>query len=818
MRGLRPERLRRRVDPARLRFASTADVPPLSGTVGQPRALEAITFGLGVTTSGHNLFVAGEPGSGRTSTILDFLSDEACRRPTPDDWVYVHNFVRPERPNAIPLPAGRGRVLARDMEEFVRAARETIVRAFEGESYSKRERELIADFATRREELAQDLRAFAAERSYALEITPVGVVTVPVIEGKPLTPERLATLDAAQRSILEQGKDEIEEETDAFARRMHLIAKEAAGRMRALEREVASFALDPLFHDLGERYADVPEVSGYLDAVGADVLAHVSEFRSEGEPGEGSIRLSSDGLARYSVNVLIDNSEIRGAPVVVERGPQYRNLVGRVSYRPTLGAMVTDFREIRPGALHRANGGFLVLDVLDVLRHPFAWDALKRALRSGEVMIENLTEEYTAIPTSGLRPEPIPLSVKVILVGSRVVYRLLYQLDEDFRELFRVKADFAPDMDWTPESDRAYAAFVSRWVRENGLQHFASSGVARLIEHGARLAQSQRKLSTHLIEIADVATEASYVAAENRHELVTGADVAAAEQRRRYRSNLVEERLRELIAEGTLVIESDGSRVGVVNGLSVHDLGDYAFGRPSRVSARVSLGGGSVASIEREIELSGPIHSKGFLTLVGFLSATYAQRYPLALSATLTFEQSYDEVEGDSASSAELFALLSALAETPVRQDVAVTGSVDQHGRIQAVGGVNEKIEGFFAICESRGLTGMQGVVIPRANIRHLMLADAVVEAARAGTFHVWAIGTVDEGLRILTGIPPGGRRRDGTFRPGSVHALVEDRLEGFAATARSFSRPPVTGDGPVDAYPQHRTGGGSQDAGQHDR
>ena len=796
MRELRPERLRRRVDPARLGFASTAEITPLSGTVGQPRALEAVTFGLSVSTGGHNLFVAGEPGSGRASTILDFLADEARRRPTPDDWVYVHNFVQPDRPDAIRLPTGRGTALAADMDEFVRAARVAITRAFEGESYAQREHALMADLAERREGLAQALKEYAAQRDFALEITPVGVITAPIVDGRPLTPERAAALDAVRRQALERSKEEIEEQTVAFARQMHLLGKEAAERMRALEREVASFALDPLFHDLVDRYADVPDVAGYLQAVQADALAHVSELRSEVESGADGMRLRPDALARYSVNVFVDNGGTQGAPVVVERSPQYRNLTGRVSYRPTLGAMVTDFREIKPGALHRANGGFLVLDVLDVLRHPFAWDVLKRALRTEEVTIENLTEEYTAVPTPALRPEPIPLDVKVILVGSRVAYRLLYQLDEDFRELFRVKAEFAPDMEWTGASHRAYAAFVSRWVHENGLRHFDPSGVARLIEHGARLTQSQRKLSTRLIEIADVATEASYVAGEAGRPLVGAADVAAAERRRRYRSNLAEERLRELIGDGTLVIESSGSQIGIVNGLSVHDLGDYAFGRPTRVSARVSLGSGSVASIEREIELSGPIHSKGFLTLVGFLSATYAQRYPLALSATLTFEQSYDEVEGDSAAAAELFALLSALAEVPLRQDLAVTGSVDQHGHIQAVGGVNEKVEGFFATCETRGLTGTQGVVVPRANARHLMLDDPVVEAVRAGTFHVWAVRTVDEGLALLTGLPPGRRRRDGTFAPGPVHRLAEARLEAFAATARSFARAALAGDG----------------------
>jgi lon-related putative ATP-dependent protease len=784
---LHPNRLRRSLDPARLGFKTTADLPPLKGTVGQPRALEAITFGLNVPVVGHHLFVAGTAGSGRTSTILDFLATEARRRPSPDDWVYVHNFAQPERPKAIRLPAGRGRALQRDMEEFVPAARAAVGRAFEGESYAERERELNTEISRRREALVQDLKAFAAARSHALEVTPVGVMTAAIVDGKPLTPDLLTTLEPLQRALLERAEHEIAERTTTFARELHLLMKEASARHQALEREVASFALGPLFHDLEDRYADIPDVLPHLESVRADVLEHLTEFRSEEAPAPLVAQLQRDGAARYAVNVVIDNTLAKGAPVVVETNTEYRNLIGRVSYRPTLGAMVTDFREVQAGALHRANGGFLVLEALDLLRHPFAWDALKRALRTGEVAIENPAEEYTSVPTSTLRPEPIPIDVKVILVGSRRIYQLLYQLDEDFRELFRVKADFAPRMEWNARNHRAYAAFVSRWVRENKLLHFDATAVARLIEHGARLSGSQRKLSTRLIEIADVATEASFVAARDDRRAVCRSDVSAAIRRRHYRSNLVEEQLQEMIDDGTLVIDTSGSRIGSINGLSVYALGDYAFGRPCRVSARVSLGRGSIASVERETELSGPIHSKGFLVVSGYLAATYALDYPLALSATLTFEQAYDEIEGDSASSTELYVLLSALAGLPLRQDIAVTGSVDQHGRVQAVGGVNEKIEGFYATCLARGLTTTQGVLIPAANASHLMLDEEIVDAARAGRFHVWTARTIDEGLTLLTGRRAGRRRANGSFPPDTVHGLVDGRLRSLADAAQSF-------------------------------
>jgi lon-related putative ATP-dependent protease len=438
--------------------------------------------------------------------------------------------------------------------------------------------------------------------------------------------------------------------------------------------------------------------------------------------------------------------------------------------------------------LHRANGGYLVLDLLDVLRHPFTWEGLKRALANEELRIENLAEEFSPIPSATLRPEAIPLDVKVVLLGPPLVYHLLYRLDEDFRELFKVKADFAPELDWTPEHHRNYAGLVSRWVRENGLRHFDRAAVAKLIEHGARLRENQRKLSARLIEISDVVSEASFWAEKEGHALVEPADVERAIRKREYRSNLLEERIRELIREGTIVIETDGRRVGRVNGVAVVDLGDHSFGRPSRVSARVSLGRGRIESIEREIELSGPIHSKGFMILSGYLAATYAQSAPLALSATLTFEQSYDEVEGDSASSTELYALLSALSEAPLDQGIAVTGAVDQHGEVRAVGGVTRKVEGFYATCKAAGLSGRQGVIVPAANVHNLMLDEELVEAVRAGRFHVWAVRTVDEGIELLTGLPAGRRRRDGTYPPESVHGRVAARLESYVAALQELS------------------------------
>jgi lon-related putative ATP-dependent protease len=785
---LRPEELRRRLDPSRLHFLSTADVPPLVGTVGQPRALDALDYGLSVETRGFNLFVSGLPGSGRLTTVLDYLGTLAAARPVPADWIYVHDFHTPDRPKAMRMPAGGGSEFARAMDEFVAAARHEIPRAFESEEYDRRQREIVAEIAHEREREEQELVGFAAERSIALTTTLVGVASVPLVDGKPITRERYEQLPDAQRDAIAKASAEVEERAAGYVRQVHQLEKEATRRVQELEKEVALFATEPLFRDLEERYRDQPEVLAYLDEVRTDLLANLGDFR-DGEQQQLPFALAHrPDFRRYGVNVLVDNGEMRGAPIVVERNPTYYNLLGRIEYRASFGAMTTDFREIKAGALHRANGGFLVLDVLDVLRHPFAWDALKRALRSAETRIESLGEEFSAVPIASLRPEPIPLELKVILLGSPHLHQLLYQLDEDFRELFKVKADFSPELDWTGEHHRNYAAFVSRWVRENGLRHFDRAAVARLIEHGARLRENQRKLSARLIEISDLISEASFWAEKEGHRLVAASDVDLAIRKKEFRSNLLEERVHELIRDGTIVITTEGGRIGQVNGIAILDQGDYSFGRPTRVSARVSLGRDGIESIEREIELSGPIHSKGFMILSGYLAATYAQDWPLAVSATLTFEQSYDEIEGDSASSTELYALLSALSELPLAQGIAVTGSVDQNGHVQAVGGVTRKIEGFFATCKARGLTGSQGVVIPAANVHNLMLDQEVVEAVRNEQFHVWAVRTIDEGIELLTDRRAGRRRRDGSYAPDTVHGLVAARLQNYAERLHAWT------------------------------
>lgn len=794
-----PADLRRRLDPATLPFQTTAEVTPVETTIGQPRAAEAIAFALEVGVRGFHLYAAGSPGTGRESTVLAAVRSFATTRPTPPDWVYVHNFAAPDRPRAFPLPAGQGRRLAQAMTSFLEAAQREIPRVFESEDYARRREQSLAEVRSRRGTLFADLRAFAQERQFGLEMTPTGIASIPLHNGQPMPPQVFEQLPPETKAELEQRGKEVQAEIGASMRQMRQIEQEAQARIMALDREVALYAAGPLIAELGEAFGDQPEVLAFVEQIEQALLEHLHDFWPAAEPGQAGQPGQADGaaaaralqrqerLARYEVNVLIDNSELTGAPVVVERNPTYYNLIGRLDYRAVLGTMVTDFRQIKAGALHRANGGFLILRALDVMLSPFAWEGLKRALVAGEVRTENPGEQGAPLPTARPRPEPIPLNLKVVLIGPAALYQTLHQVDVDFPELFGVKADFAPDMDWSEENLASYAAFLSRLVHDRGLHHFDRSAVARIVEHGARLRDHQRKLTARFLDVARLAVEASHWAGKAGHEVVLAEDVDTAIAKQERRRNLVEERTREVILDDTIMIDTEGARVAQVNGLSVIDVGDYDFGRPSRVTARVSVGRGTVQSIEREIALSGPIHSKGFLILTGYLQAQYAQEWPLSLGATITFEQSYGGIDGDSASTTELYALLSALSGLPLNQGIAVTGAVNQHGEVQAVGGVTRKVEGFYEVCRDRGLTGTQGVMVPVANVKNLMLKDEVVEAVRAGRFHVWAVSHIDEGIELLMEQVAGERAADGTFPAGTVHRLVQDRLREYAEQVHEF-------------------------------
>lgn len=794
---LDPKALCARCDPARFTFKTTSELDDLTEVVGQARAMQAIEFGIGICRDGYNLFVLGTPGTGRRSVVRQFIECKAATEPVPPDWCYVNNFAQPHKPRLLELPAGTGAKLHHDIEQLTEDLRSAIPAAFESEEYRARRQELEQELKERQEHAFEELQQQAESHGISMIRTPSGMAFAPVRKGEVLSPEEFHKLPEAEQKRIEAVVTSLEEQLEQIIHRLPQMRREGQRRIRELERDVTMSAVGHLIDELKKEYASLPKVVSYLEAVQQAVIDNADDFRRQEEGQEITIlgislarAAGASALRRYQVNVLIDHSGAKGAPVVYEDNPSYQSLVGRVEHISQMGALVTDFTLIKPGALHRANGGYLILDVRKILMQPYAWEGLKRALSSQEVRIESLGQALSLVSTVSLEPEPIPLNIKVVLLGERLLYYLLNYFDPDFGNLFKVAADFEDTMIRTEESDLLYARLIATIARKEGLLALDRAACARLIEHGARMAADAEKLSIRLRDIADRLREADYWARQAGRDVVTGDDVQRALDARIYRADRLRERLQDEIHRGTLLIDTQGERVGQVNGLSVVGLDDFIFGYPSRITASVRLGKGEVLDIQREVELGGPLHSKGVLILSGFLGARYASNRPLSLSASLVFEQTYGAVEGDSASSAELYALLSALAETPVKQSLAVTGSVNQHGEIQAIGGVNEKIEGFFDVCHRRGLTGEQGVLIPAANVKHLMLRRDVVEAVAQGKFHIYPVSTVDQGIELLTGLPAGVRDENGLFPDGSINQRVEVRLLILAEQARAYAAP----------------------------
>jgi lon-related putative ATP-dependent protease len=756
--------------------------------IGQERAVAATAFGVAMRRAGYNLFVLGPPRTGKATTMHRVLDRRAAEEPTPSDWCYVHNFADPYRPVAVELPAGRGRELRAEMARLVEECRVRLPRAFEGEQFERHKGHILEELGKHQQATIEQLEAKARAEGFSVVRTPQGLTIAPAPQGEPIGPEDFAALPAPVREQIEARGKAFEEHLEAARRELRRFEREANAAHARLVSDVAASATRQLVQELRDRFAGLTRVEQYLDQVEQDMIAHAEEFRHlEERPALPFMPPPGGFLDTYRVNVLVDRRDARGAPVVVEENPTHGNLIGRIEHHAHFGTMLTDFTLIKAGALHRANGGYLILQAADVLRGFQGWQALKKCLKSRTIRIEEPLEELRLISTVSLAPEPIPLAVKVVLIGSPLLYYLLYAVDEDFGELFRVKVDFDDSLPRTPEFEQLYARFVGVACREEGLRAFAADGVARLIEHAARLVPHQERLTSQLGELLDLVREAAFWAEQRQRDLVTAEDVQHAIAQKTYRANLVDERIGRLIAEGTLLVDTDGEAVGQVNGISVLMLGDHACGRPARITARTFTGKPGVLDIEREAKLGGRVHSKGVLILSGFLAGRYARERPLALSASLALEQQYEEVDGDSASSAELYALLSSVAAIPLSQSLAVTGSVNQRGDIQAVGGINEKIEGFFDVCTARGLTGRQGVVIPAANARHLMLREDVVEAVRAGKFHVHAIATVDEGLTLLSGRDAGAPGPDGRFPEGSFNAAVERALEANVARLKEL-------------------------------
>jgi lon-related putative ATP-dependent protease len=771
---LPPERLRRRCDPARLGFATTAEVEGEREPLGQARALEAIALGIGMRREGYNLFAMGPEGLGRHTLVRARLEAQAATLPAPPDWCYVFNFEVPHRPRALRLPSGRAGAFKAAMARLVEDLSAAIAAAFETDEYRDRHQGIEAELAERQERTVNELSERAKRERILLVRTPGGFAFGPIGKEGVMGPEEFSRLPEAEQKRYEERVAALQKELADLLHQMPVWRREALRKLRSLDREVARVAVASLIEELKAQYAALPQVLAYLAQVQEDTLENAAILR---QAKEGETPGLEAPFRRYAVNVVIEHSADRGAPVVHEDNPTHDALLGRIEHVSQMGALVTDFTLIRAGALHAANGGYLMLDALKVLTQPYAWEALKRALRAREVRTRSLGHELSVISTVSLEPEPIPLDVKVVLVGERRLYYLLHALDPEFAELFKVAADFEEDLPRASGEEERFARLIAACVRAEKLRAFDREACAAVIEQQARDAGDAEKLSVRMQAMVDLLREADYWAGRAGRDVVGAADVRRALEAQTARADRVRGRLREEIVRGTLLIATAGERVAQVNGLAALQLGDFVFGTPQRITARVRLGGGRVVDIERESQLGGPIHSKGVLILSGYLAGRYAPSRPLSLAASLVFEQSYGGVEGDSASSAELYALLSALAGAPVRQGLAVTGSVNQHGDIQAIGAVNEKIEGFFDLCRARGLDARQGVLIPEANVKHLMLREDVVEAVAQGRFAVYPVRTVDEGIALLTGIAA-----------PEIHARVEGRLSEFADKARAFA------------------------------
>ena len=791
-RRLEASDVRRTCDPASLGFESTEALEAPIAIIGQDRALKALQFGLQIQNSGFNIYAAGLPGTGKMTAITAFLERVAKDKDTPADWCYVHNFDDPYRPKALKLNAGQAVQFQRDMRRLIETAQADIRKAFESEDYSKRREATARAFNENRERLFNQLNQLAHDSGFAIQMSSMGILLVPIVNGKPLSEQEVLALSPEEKESLTKRQESIQGHIKEAVTQMRSWDREIKEQVEKIDREVVQFILRTFVEELERKYSDALGVSEYLEAVGNDIIENRDLFRSPPETAEGNpfaARALSDAFKKYQVNVLVDNTNVKGAPVVTEMMPTFNNLIGRMEKEAQFGALTSDFTMIRPGSIHRANGGYLVIRMEDIAQELMAWDGLKRCLRERKIIVEEMAERLGFLTVKTILPEPIPLKTKVILIGENFYYYMLYRYDREFPELFKVKADFDSWMDRDDETTRAYAGTLCSVCAKDNLRHLDSSAVAKIVEHSSRLAEDQRKLSTRFAEIADIIREANYWAGMRDSPLVGGEDVSRAIEQKVYRSDLIQERIREMIRRGVLKIDTEGEVVGQVNGLSVMDLGDLSFGRPTRITVSTAVGPEGVVDIDREAKLGGPIHTKGVLILGGILAERFAGSMPLSLSARLVFEQSYSEVEGDSASSAELYGLLSSLAHAPIKQSLAVTGSVNQKGEVQAIGGVNQKIEGFFDICAAKGLTGQQGVLIPSSNVQNLMLREDVVEAIKEGKFSVYSVESVDEGIELLTGVPAGKRLDGGKFEEGSINDRAQKRLEQLARVMREFGK-----------------------------
>lgn len=799
-RKLPPESLRRRCDPAQFDGRdSAAEAAPEAGFIGQERAVRAIEFGLAVDRPGYNIFVTGLTGTGKTTLVRNYLERVVAEKsaaelglPNLADWCYVYNVADPDRPKVLQLPAGEGRKLKTQMDGLVIALSAGLAQALGSDDYQAQRKALVEAGEAKQRDIFEAVARESQDAGFFFQIAQTGVILVPARDGRPLTGEEFSQLKPEERADLLERRAPLWQKVEAAVESVRVLERQSLDELASLEKRTAEFAISRPFHSLLDTSRNT-EVLHYAEEIRGYTLANVALFveppKAETAPSPEATPPGNqrDRFLAYRVNVFVDNSRVKGPPVVIETHPTWTNLFGKIERRAFLGAYFSDHTMLKAGSLHHANGGYLVVGARELLVSPAAWDSLKRAIRNREVRLEDPAEAMGMFVPQGLRPEPIPLDIKVIVTGDDSLYHLVSRVDEDFWEIFKVKADFDYQIDSSPAYMAAYAGFVRSICASEQLRQFSPEGIARVVEEGSRMVADQAKLSGRFGFLKDLLIEADYWARRDNSEKVGPAHVRRAVDERVYRSSLVADHIRDMIADGTIMVDVDGGAIGQVNGLAVYDLGDVAFGRPSRITARTFAGRAGVVNIEREAKLSGSTHDKGVLILSGYLGWRYAQERPLGLVASVAFEQSYDGIDGDSASSTELYAILSSLAELPIDQSIAVTGSVNQRGQVQPIGGANEKIEGFFDICRAVGLTGRQGVMIPQRNVRNLMLRDDVVEAVGRGEFSIYAVDTIDEGLEVLTGVPAGDRQADGSYPPNTVHRLVDDRLRRLAESLQEF-------------------------------
>jgi lon-related putative ATP-dependent protease len=790
--NLRLNQLRKNISLSLFNFKTTESVPALDSIIGQDRAIRAIELALEMEHSGYNVFVTGMSGTGRTTIVGDILKNIANHQAVPDDWIYVYNFQNPDVPNAICLPAGKGKVFQSDMEDLIETLKKEIPATFDSEEYEKQNASILMKNSEKKRQIMNELDSEARSLNIQIQSTPAGFQTIVMQDEKPLSAEDYESLTASRKKEIDKNLAAIQDKINTVVREIVRLDRETQQSIRNLNENIAGYIVTRYVFELKSKYQDQPEIINYLDDVSQEIISSISEFlshtRKESEK-DGDGGSTEDHFKRFDVNVFVDNSATKGAPVVYEANPTYNNLFGRIDKQIIMGAQVTDFTMLKPGSLHRANGGYLMTEAYHVLTNPYVYDALKRVIKTKEIRTEDVSELYGYLSAAGIRPEPIPLNLKVILIGWNEIYYLLQAYDKDFNKIFKIRADFDYETDATQDSIHKYAQFIGKVCQQEQLRPFDRIAVREIIYYGNRLVDDQEKISLRFGSLVGIIREANHYAKKEDAKTVLDKHVKLAIKESEYRQSMIEDKYQEIYDRNIYKIDVKGDKVGEINGLSVSSIGEFAFGRPSKITAKTFIGNENVVNIERKARLSGKFHDKGLLILSGFFNSKFGQFIPPSFSASITFEQSYSMIDGDSASSTELYALLSSLAGVPIRQGIAVTGSVNQNGEVQAIGGVNEKIEGFFQVCNNKGLTGDQGVMIPRSNVDNLMLKDDVIEAVRAKKFAIWAVDTIEDGLKILTGQKAGVRQKNGKFPKDTLFWKVEEQLTTYAKRSSDFKK-----------------------------